>query len=181
MNKVYFNDDDDDDGDQVSTKKKKSEMGICLPVSALNSFGYMVCYKRYCVWTMWAWSIQAHSWISHLKLIIPLRQSHPPFLLLHLYDFTYIFSLSLFLSFTFARFMCFTHCAMCVRAPDSFWFKHKHTHTHAHICRPVIISIVINITVYCSRHNHIRIKLRNVIMSIQEKWCAFMKNRADRT
>lgn len=49
MNKVYFNDDDDDDGDQVSTKKKKSEMGICLPVSALNSFGYMVCYKRYCV------------------------------------------------------------------------------------------------------------------------------------
>lgn len=71
--------------------------------------------------------------------------------------------------------------ASCLRAPCSFRFICARTHTRTYMSPRHHLSIVINITVYCSRHNHIRIKLRNVIMTTQEKWCAFMKNRADRT
>lgn len=91
---------------------------------------------------------------------------------------TYVFSFSHLLIRSPALYA--SHCVRARARPPHFCL-YKHTQTHVHICRPVIISIVINITVYCSRHNHIRIKLRNVIMRIQEKWCAFMKNRADRT
>lgn len=105
----------------------------------------------------------------------------PPavFIITSLWFYMYIrFSPSLTCSFVRPLYMLLS-LSVWVRAPGSFLFIQTHTHTR--LCRPVIISIVINITVYCSRHNHIRIKLRNVIMSIQEKWCALMKNRADRT
>lgn len=68
-------------------------------------------------------------------------QSHPPLLLLHLYDF---------LDFICVCVWFFFFISVCPFVSPST------SHRHQYYC-------------YCSRHNHIRIKLRNVIMSTQKE------------
>lgn len=80
------------------------------------------------------------SWMSHLKLIIPLRSPTR--------RFYYYISMIFCCCWIWCVCVCFFLSVCPLVSPST-------SHRHQYYC-------------YCSRHNHIRIKLRNVIMSTQK-------------